>query len=126
MVLWDYLFTFAAVKQEKGRHIASWLLLAVFVPMLLLSSVHIHEIGETIKTECADCVHHSCHGHMTVTPHWVHDCALCQFLTLPMLAATMMAVMVYIHVCKKFLALPLCGYHANNCGANVTRGSPTI
>lgn len=35
-MLWDYLFTFAAVKQEKGRHIASWLLLAVFVQLLLL------------------------------------------------------------------------------------------
>ena len=117
---------FAAVKQETRRHIASWLLLAVFVPMLLLSSVHIHETGEVIETECADCVHHSCHGHMTVTPHWSHDCVLCQFLTLPMLAAIMLAVTVYVHVCKKSNAQPLFGYRAESCGAHVTRGPPAF
>ena len=94
--------------------------------MLVLSSVHIHETGEAIATECADCVHHSCHGHMTVTPHWVHDCVLCQFLTLPMLAAVILAVTVYIHVCKTNLAQPLYGYHAGNCGIIVTRGPPTV
>ena len=94
--------------------------------MLLLSSVHIHESGETIETECADCVHHSCHGHMTVMPHWVHDCVLCQFLTLPMLAAVMLAITVYVHVCKKSHAQPLRGYRADSCGTNVTRGPPTI
>ncbi len=93
--------------------------------MLLLSSVHIHETGESIKTECADCVHHNCHGHMTVTPHWAHDCVLCQFLTLPILAAIML-VTVYVQVCKKSYAQPLCGYHAYSCGTIVTRGPPTI
>jgi hypothetical protein len=77
---------FAPVNQELRRHITSWLLLAVFVPMLVLSSVHIHETGETITTECVDCVHHSCHGHMTAGVTWAHDCVLCQFLTLTMLA----------------------------------------
>ena len=114
------------MEKEIRRHIASWLLLAVFVPMLLLSSVHIHETGETIATECADCVHHSCHGHMTATPHWAHDCVLCQFLTLTMLAAAVMAVTVYVHVCKKYHAQPLCGYHAACCGIIVTRGPPSF
>ena len=108
------------------RHIASWLLLAVFVPMLVLSSIHIHEAGEDIETECADCVQHSCHGHMTATPHWAHDCVLCQFLTLTMLTAAVMAVTVYVQVCKKSYAQPLCGFRADSCGANVTRGPPTF
>ena len=37
-------------------------------------------------TECADCVHHSCHGHLTHTALWTHDCVLCQFLTLTFVA----------------------------------------
>jgi hypothetical protein len=122
----DFIRTFAAVNLTKKRHIASWLLLAVFVPMLLLSSVHIHETGETIETECADCVHHSCHGHMTVTPHWAHDCVLCQFLTLTLLTAAAMAVTVYVHVCKEYRANPLCGYRADSYGAIVTRGPPAV
>ena len=80
--------TFAhEMKQETRRHIASWLLLAVFVPMLVLSSVHIHDEVETITTECADCVHHNCHGHIAAMTTWAHDCVLCQFLTLTMLTA---------------------------------------
>ena len=108
------------------RHIASWMLLAVFVPMLLLSSVHVHETGETIETECADCVHHNCHGHLTAMATWAHDCVLCQFLTFSMLAAVMLAVMVYVHVCKKYHAQPLCGCHAVCCGTIVTRGPPSV
>ena len=108
------------------RHIASWLLLAVFVPMLLLSSVHIHETGEIIEAECADCVHHSCHGHMTAAATWAHDCVLCQFLTLTMLTAAMMVVTLYILVCKCNLAQPLHNIRAVCCGTIDTRGPPTI
>ena len=78
-----FLTTFAAMKLENRRHIASWLLLAVFVPMLVFSSLHVHEDSKsTALTECADCVHHNCHGHLTQTASWMHDCVLCQFLTL--------------------------------------------
>ena len=88
---WRFLRIFAPkMKQELRRHIASWLLLAVFVPMLVLSSVHIHDEVETITTECADCVHHNCHGHIAAMTTWAHDCVLCQFLTLTMLTAAIM------------------------------------
>ncbi len=114
------------MNQETRRHIASWMLLAVFVPMLLLSSVHVHETGETRETECADCVHHNCHGHLTAMATWAHDCVLCQFLTLSMLGAVLMAVTVYVHVCKKYHAQPLCGCHSACCGTIVTRGPPSV
>ena len=114
------------MKQTAKRHIASWLLLAVFLPMLMLSSLHFHEVSQTIETECSDCVHHSCHGHMTATASWSHDCVLCQFLTLLMLAAIMMAVTIYVHVCKKYSAQSLCDCHTSCCGAIVTRGPPSI
>ena len=126
LVFFSIYTTFAAVKQETRRHIALWLLLAVFVPMLVLSSVHVHETGETAETECADCVHHSCHGHMTAASMWTHDCVLCQFLSLTMLTATMMAVTVYLFVCKKNYAQPLCGYQTSCCGVIVTRGPPSF
>ena len=64
--------TFAAeyMKLANKRHMAAWMLLAVFVPILLLSSIHIHETGETTTTECNDCVHHSCHGHLSSVASW--------------------------------------------------------
>lgn len=105
---------------------AAWMLLAVFVPMLILSSVHIHETNGIIETECTDCVHHGCHGHLTQTASWVHDCVLCQFLTLTMLTAAMAAVMVYIHVCKIKYAQPLGGLYTTCYGLIVTRGPPSV
>ncbi|MBR2206207.1 MAG: hypothetical protein IJ898_07640 [Prevotella sp.] len=101
-------------------------MLAVFLPMLIFSSLHIHEIPQTTDTECSDCVHHNCHGHLTAMATWAHDCVLCQFLTLSMLTAAMMAVTIYVHVCKKYHAQPLCGFHAVCCGTIVTRGPPSV
>lgn len=79
---------------KTKRHIASWVLLAVFLPMLLLSSFHIHETGETVKTECTDCVHHNCHGHLTQVATWVHDCVLCQFLSLTFVATAAVVLII--------------------------------
>ena len=108
------------------RQLSAIILLAVFLPMLVLSSVHIHESDEAIKTECADCVHHSCHGHLTAAATWAHDCVLCQFLTLTMLTAAVMVVTLYILVCKCNLAQPLHNIRAVCCGTIDTRGPPTI
>ena len=108
------------------RQLSAIILLAVFLPMLVLSSVHIHESDEAIKTECADCVHHSCHGHLTAAATWAHDCVLCQFLTLTMLTAAVMVVTLYILVCKCNHAQPLHAFRAVCCGTIVTRGPPTM
>jgi hypothetical protein len=116
---------FAAVKTIR-RQISACILLAVFLPMLVFSSLHIHEIPQTTDTECSDCVHHNCHGHLSVMATWAHDCVLCQFLTLPMLTAVMMAVMVYVHVCKEYHAQPLGGSRTACCGSNITRGPPLV
>ena len=90
------------MKMMRKRHIASWLLLAVFLPMLVF------------------------YGHLTQTASWAHDCVLCQFLTLTMLTAALMAVTVYIHVCKKHHVQPSIGYHTTCCGMIVTRGPPSV
>ena len=88
--------TFAAVKLKKKRVVASWALLAVFLPMLLISSLHIHEERVETATACADCMQHSCHGHLMQLSSWSHECVLCQFLTLTFAAAAAV-VLVYIN-----------------------------
>ena len=111
----------------RRRYFASWVLLAVFVPMLLLSSLHLHEeVNSQAEIECNDCSHHNCHGHLVQTASWAHECVLCQFLTIPMLTAAAIAVTVYVLVCKKDFAQPLSGHHVDCCGSIVTRGPPTI
>ena len=60
--------------------------------MVVFSSLHVHQDGvTTAETQCADCVHHSCHGHLTQMATWTHDCLLCQFLTLTFVATAAVA-----------------------------------
>lgn len=122
MLISSYL---CGVKQDTKRHIASWVLLAIYLPMLVFSSVHVHEDSYTAnEIECTDCVHHSCHGHLMQDAVWTHDCVLCQFLSLTMLTATLVAVTVYIQVCSNNNVWYASGNYAACSGIIVTRGPP--
>ena len=81
-----FFVTFAPVKLMTSRHLAARMLLAVFVPMLLMVSLHVHDGATTVSAECAGCVHHNCHGHLAPTASWSCDCVLCQFLSLAFVA----------------------------------------
>lgn len=55
--------------------------------MLVFSSLHVHEDSAAAAvTECADCVHHNCHGHLTQMVTWTNDCVLCQFISITFVA----------------------------------------
>jgi len=86
---------------------ASWALLAVYVPMLILSSLHIHHAeaaSEYSVFVCAQCINHQHHaGHLQAfTPHQ-HDCVLCQIIHVPYLLASA----VVLPVCFVSRAKPL-------------------
>lgn len=106
------------------RQIAAFVMLAVFLPILLLSSLHVHQSAEAAEETCVDCLHNHCGGHLTQTTVHMDDCVLCQFLTLPMLAAVAVVVTIAL---KKGLRL-----HAYNqrrvtsvaCGVVSLRGPP--
>ena len=73
------------------RRVFARLLLLVFVPMLMMSVLHVHEC-ESIQT-CADCTHHVSHsGHLTADASYDYDCVLCQFLSLPFVMAVAVGV----------------------------------
>lgn len=83
---------------RKKRQIASWILLAVFVPMMVLSSFHTHHAYGSGHDDCEACVNHHCYGHLAQQTADMHQCVLCQFLTLPMAVATTLtlsAVMLF-------------------------------
>ena len=93
---------FALVIVKTKRKIASIVLLAVMLPMLLLSSLHIHPLQPSAAgEECADCVQHHCGGHIGQQVLTIHDCVLCQFLSLQMLAAAMTDVTTNNYVCTR-------------------------
>ena len=106
------------------RHIASWVLLAVYVPMLVFSSLHIHESHYSADAACAECVAHHCHGHIGQTDVSSDDCVLCQFLSLTFVAAAT-AVASFIFNVSRITVVPLsCAVCGTRWGNIVTRGPP--
>lgn len=108
------------------RHIASWMLLAVFVPMLVLSSLHVHERHDATDKECAECVAHHCHGHIGQADTSFDACVLCQFLSLTFVAAATMVVTFIFNVLRFRYALLPCGVCTGSQGFIVTRGPPSV
>jgi len=88
----------------------------VFLPMLIMSSVHVHQTADPLDYECSGCVQHHCHGHIAQLPASMHACVLCQFVSLPFLAAVVCAVVFYNKVIninyaqrRSYLKLDACG-----------------
>ena len=67
---------------SKQRWFA-WIILLVYVPMVLLASLHVHSLNDYSTTvDCVQChtaVHHS--GHITTSGHHIDDCLSCRFLS---------------------------------------------
>ncbi len=76
---------FAAVNSitMKRRRLAR-LLLCIFLPMLLLASVHEHGQVADASMDCYQCLHHIHHGgHLTTEAFSMANCLLCQLLSTP-------------------------------------------
>lgn len=58
------------------RRIASWMLLAAYLPLVVLSSLHVHH--ETIDTH-DNCL--QCSGHYEEQHNHQNDCQYCHFLS---------------------------------------------
>ena len=59
------------------RHIAPIVLLATYLPMAVLSSLHIHHETSDTSDHCQQCV-----GHFETQHHHQSDCQYCNFLSL--------------------------------------------
>ena len=118
--------TFAAVNVNRKRNIASWMLLAVFVPMLLLSSLHIHNSSALTEEKCSECVQHNCHGHLGELTTTMHACVLCQFLTMSFVSDTVFAVVLYNKVYRNQMAQRQCDVHLDVCGIPTLRAPPFV
>lgn len=119
--------TFAPVKVKTKQKIASRVLLAVLLPMLLLSSLHIHpQQPSAVSEECTDCVQHHCAGHIVQQVQTLHDCVLCQFQSLPMVVVTGVDVAPVDNVCKLDIAQCRQPLLSQEMGFIVTRGPPAV
>lgn len=93
------------------RHIASWFLLAVFLPTIIITSLHNHSNDAAGASNHIECVHNHCGGHMGQQSHTIHNCVLCQFLTLSFIAPFIAVSISFIRysspiVCGEEVYLP--------------------
>ena len=85
------------MQRQRYRNIAAWVLLSVFVPMMMLSAVHIHKPAADETTSCAECAHHVNHpGHFTSAVEHLDDCVLCQFLSLVYTPAAVIQAVIFV------------------------------
>ena len=70
------------VEPSRRQQFFAWVMLLVYLPTVLLSSVHVHswqEFAESIDCyQCETGHHHS--GHITVDSQHHDECLLCRFL----------------------------------------------
>ncbi|MBO5580839.1 MAG: hypothetical protein J5952_10555 [Prevotella sp.] len=80
----------------QKRTWAARLLLLVFLPVLMFSSLHIHEYAAA-EGECYECANHLHHsGHISLQTASFHDCVLCQFVTLTFVAAVAVVLLMAV------------------------------
>ena len=115
------------MRQNKKRHIASWVLLAVFVPMLLLSSLHIHRHTLNIGIECVDCATHTPHaGHITDGAWHMDTCVLCQFLAIAFLAVAVFTVLPLQRLITYLSLASVQCVSSDVCGYKSVRAPPSV
>ncbi len=93
------------IKITTRRKISAWILLGVFVPMLLLSAIHVHHHETHDEDECVECVKHIPHaGHISSAQGFTHTCLLCQLFSLPYLSATAVVLFINLNLILAFKA----------------------
>lgn len=67
------------MKRTDKAYWSAWMLLSVFIPMVILSSLHVHSTLPGDGEPCHECIEHTVHnGHITAVKATV-DCPLCAF-----------------------------------------------
>jgi len=107
---------------EQKRRILSLLLLAVFLPAVLASSLHRHPHEEEFS--CVDCHHAS--GHLLPGEAGLDDCVLCHFLGLPYIAALAATVLPLVVRLKTVYGAPEQDVPAVRLRHNRSRAPPIL
>ena len=90
----------------RRQRLFAWVMLSVYVPMVLLASLHVHSLNDFSKAiDCEQCqchtaVHHS--GHITASNHHIDECLSCRFLStqidVPRMVADLVVKQTAVHL----------------------------
>ncbi len=92
----------------------SKLLLAVFIPALMISALHLHQPQAAETDVCVECAAHLPHvAHLSPSAGATLDCVFCQFLGLPYLLPILFAVVLLSRHGQKVAIRSIC--HPTRC-----------
>lgn len=75
------------------RHIAPYILLAAYLPLLVALSFHTHSSQHSEASECPDCAHHIHHkAHLAEAAVMAHDCVYCQLASSSYIGSELLAI----------------------------------
>ncbi len=97
----------------RRQQLFAWIMLSVYVPMVLLASLHVHSLNEFSRAvdcdQCHTAVHHS--GHITAGGHHIDECLSCRFLStqidVPRTVTCHVARQVAVHLELFLAAVPV-------------------
>lgn len=116
------------MDKRLKRKLSAWLLLLAYVPIMVAISLHVHNDNSgSVAEGCVQCAHHIHHdGHLNAYNSTAHDCVLCQFASLPFVAAT--AVVLTVAVCASHIAYveESDRLHLGVCAIKSTRAPPVF
>lgn len=111
---------------QKRTWAARLLLLLVFLPILMFSSLHIHE-SVAYEGECYECANHLHHsGHISLQTASFHDCVLCQFVTLSFVVAVLVTLPTVLQARSFIINNPTTNYLFSICRHHIPRAPPVI
>lgn len=115
------------MKISTRRQWYARFLLSIFVPILLIASVHVHQQETDVSATCYSCQHHLHHsGHLTTATFHSGNCVLCSLLTMPYVAATVVALTFFAVATGKCRALPTSHVHKAAYGVTSLRAPPVL
>lgn len=72
------------MRIARKRQIAARILLSIFIPMMVMMYTHVHQAEPVDSSVCTLCMHHVHHaGHLSAQGTTVHDCLVCQLISMP-------------------------------------------
>ncbi|MBQ9676909.1 MAG: hypothetical protein IJV44_02095 [Prevotella sp.] len=106
---------------------AARLLLSVFLPILVFSSLHIHQNAFGVEGDCYECANHLPHGgHISLQTASFHDCVLCQFVSLSYVAAVAIALAMTVRAQSVVIINPSAQCLSTACRVKSLRAPPVI
>ncbi len=118
------------MRHHNNRRIRfAWLLILVYLPMMLATTLHHHSEaeGSAAVSYCYDCAHHIHHdGHLTAGQSFMHECVLCHLHSLPYVVPVIVRMAIFVAIAHVAFAISCPFVRTRQSDIHSTRAPPAL